>query len=575
MPPQYTSNHSAPNGQEKSPLAGQPGPSVGTGAAEPFGFFSEGSTSLVWPPSSLADCFPNFSMCQPCSGFEPQPAYQPLPTGESYDYDSRRPPSVDTSMLSMQPQGQDSLISTPITPDPATLFACGDPALMTQYLSGYPSLRPTQVMEAQPATRGEEMVYPETSPVAKYDGISDSPRSRIRCNLDPEDDKGPCLSCKKIATTTRVYRLSCLRWKITDVKLFKPGQVKEQEWKWTDRWKDSVMDDIGSWDSPRVRIIHVTEGYTGKSVRLRVRQFQPQAGDRLKRSWVSSNGKKNEVEIPPYAIVDMEGAKAALDEYIKLGLLDCCNNLLRSRDKLLRKTYALAMKTAMDPSTPELEQKLLLSTLDLWMSVRLTTKSFEIVGDDTLDMPRDVVKDKGSPLYGKIPLPPVMGAQIDSVLIHQIQPQLRRRTLEELQKMTQEKKQKTWLTTYLVTFILLHNIALITKHDAEYAKKHDMKRRFAREANVKEYNLGANTLLAYFHYCNKAVYPFAAECKDQDLRALAELDEEAISFVHFIRQFAAEHKKEWEGLWLGDAYEHEYYYVSQLFEHGWQPRIMA
>lgn len=272
-----------------------------------------------------------------------------------------------------------------------------------------------------------------------------------------------------------MYRLSCLRWKITDVKLFKPGQLKEHEWKWTDRWKDSVMDDIGSWDSPRVRIIHVTEGYTGKSVRLRVRQFLPQAGDRLKRSWVSSNGKKNEIEIPPYAIVDMEDAKAALDQYIKIGLLDCCNNLLGGRDELLRKTYALAMKTARDHSTPGPEKNLLLSTLNLWMSVRLTTKSFEIVGDDTLDMPQNVVKDKASPLYGKIPLPPVMGAQIDSVLIHQIQPHLRRRTLEELQKMTQEKKQKTWLTTYLVTFILLHNIALITKHDAEYAKKHGMK----------------------------------------------------------------------------------------------------
>jgi hypothetical protein len=109
------------------------------------------------------------------------------------------------------------------------------------------------------------------------------------------------------------------------------------------------------------------------------------------------------------------------------------------------------------------------------MSVRLTTKSFEIVGDETLDMPRDLINDPKNTLHGKIPLPPVMGAQLDSVLIHQIQAQLRRTTLEELQKMTQDKKQKTWITTYLVTFILLHNIALITKHDAEYAKKHGMK----------------------------------------------------------------------------------------------------
>ena len=54
---------------------------------------------------------------------------------------------------------------------------------------------------------------------------------------------------------------------------------------------------------------------------------------------------------------------------------------------------------------------------------------------------------------------------------------------------------------------------------------------------------GANTLLAYFHYCNKAVYPFSTECKDQDLQSLAQLDDEAISFVHYARQFVAEHSE--------------------------------
>ena len=52
---------------------------------------------------------------------------------------------------------------------------------------------------------------------------------------------------------------------------------------------------------------------------------------------------------------------------------------------------------------------------------------------------------------------------------------------------------------------------------------------------------GANTLLAYFHYCNKGIYPFSTECKDQDLQSLAELDDEAINFVSSTRQFAAAH----------------------------------
>ncbi|KAK4153399.1 hypothetical protein C8A00DRAFT_33883 [Chaetomidium leptoderma] len=684
MPTPYSDGLSPHHGQEKTPLGDQLDAGMSPDRS-PHGLFPGRSLSSGWTGSRLAGCFASFSMCPP---FEPQPAYQPLLTPTSYGYDDHRPPALDTSVVSVQPQGRASLLPTPVTPDPTALFSCDDPALMAQYLASYPPLQPERVMGFQPTTGREEMIYPSIPPAAvKYESNADSPlgtsslgiqssqpylvgapvlagavlgayaaggesspyeghgmvmnlpsrfhtvegfdvrsgtentnvqdessaaldffpthrsapvkrgpfkdqdsrektaltrkmgscircrMQRIRCNLDPENEKGPCISCKKIASGAKVYRLSCLRLKITDVKLFKPGQVKGQEW--TNRWKDSVMDDIGNWESSQVRTIRVTEGYTGQSVRLQVRQFRPQEGDKVKRSWVARNGDKHEVKIPAFAIVNLDDAKAEFDQYIKIGLVDCCHHLLGSRDELLSRTYSLAIKTARDSSTSQSEKSLLISTLDLWMSVRLTTKSFEIVGDDTLGMARDIINDQDNPQHGKIPLPPVMGAQIDSVIIHQIQPRLRRKALEELQKMTQEKKQKTWLTTYLVTFVLLHNIALITKHDADYAKKHGLPTRFAREANVKEYNLGANTLLAYFHYCNKAIYPFSAECKDQDLQTLAELDDEAISFVHYTRRLAAEHRKEWENLWAHDVYEHEHYYVSQLFEHNWQPRPMA
>ncbi|KAK3341164.1 hypothetical protein B0T25DRAFT_464856, partial [Lasiosphaeria hispida] len=470
-----------------------------------------------------------------------------------------------SSFLGLPPQRYNSLQGFEVKDDPDNLDIQGRSATFDLF----PHSR------TLPARRGPFKDHDQRERTARTRKMGSCIRcrmQRIRCNLDPEDEKGPCISCKKIAANSRIYRLNCLRWKITDVKLFKPGQVKGHEW--TNRWRDSVVDDIGSWAAADSRVIHVTEGYTGRSVRLQVRRFQPQDGDKLDRSWVSG-GVVQSVTIPPFAIVDMESAKSAFDDYIKRGLMDCCKRLLGPQEELLWKTYALAIKTMGSPSTNEAERKLLVSTLDLWMSVRLTTKSFEIVGDDTLDMPRDLIQDHSNPLHGKIPLPPVMGAQIDSVLIHQIQPHLRRRTLEELQKMTQDKKQKTWLTTYLVTFILLHNIALITKHDADYARKHGIKRRFAREDNVKEYNLGANTLLAYFHYCNKGIYPFSAECKDQDLQSLAELDEDAMLFVKYTRQFASKNNRHWEDLWHEENYESEYYYVSQLFEQNWQPRTMG
>jgi hypothetical protein len=270
--------------------------------------------------------------------------------------------------------------------------------------------------------------------------------------------------------STKIWRLPCLRLKISDVVLSKPGQVEGFEW--TLRWKEnSALDDIGQWASSEIKTIWVTEGYTKKHVELQVREFIPQEGDRVERSWVTSNGQRRSVRIPPYAIVDMDAAKIAYDGYMKRGIVDCLKQLLGPREKLLWQTYALALKLTGDASLGDKERELLSSTLHLWMSVRLTTKSCEIVGEETLGMNPDVMGES----IPKIPLPPVMGAQIDSILIHQIQTKLRHHTLENLQKLTTENKAKSWLTTYLVSFILLHNTALLMKHDAGYARKHGMK----------------------------------------------------------------------------------------------------
>jgi hypothetical protein len=65
----------------------------------------------------------------------------------------------------------------------------------------------------------------------------------------------------------------------------------------------------------------------------------------------------------------------------------------------------------------------------------------------------------------------------------------------------------------------------------------------ALDINTADRSTGANTLLAYFHYCNKGVYPFSDECRDQDLQTLADLDNWAVSFVHDTRRYAAEHSK--------------------------------
>lgn len=208
-----------------------------------------------------------------------------------------------------------------------------------------------------------------------------------------------------------------------------------------------------------------------------MRKFIPQDGDSLDRSWVAPGGQSRSVRIPPYAVIEPESIAPKYSAYIKRGLVACCTNVLRDqRSTLLWPTYwtALQMIQHRPNYMSSREHALLSSTLDLWMTVRLTTRSFEIVGDETLDMPADIL-DETSPSHGKIPIPPVMGAQLDSVLIHQLQHNLKRNVLDALHKMVADNKTRTWFTMYLIMFILLHNAALVIKHDASYARKHGMK----------------------------------------------------------------------------------------------------
>ncbi|KAI5920041.1 hypothetical protein F4810DRAFT_453549 [Camillea tinctor] len=586
--------------------------------------------SLGTEGSRLIQYFANFSVCSPCTTCEPQ-GYSGVPATAAYSYvqnqsffDHKSPPhAVPGSLPPTQPNVyacDESVVAQPMMPNYAVMQPSRPMSIQpTTSREGmvYPETVPSQQYLSRPEMQHESPTsasnhvmapHPYNSsppmentkdPRRRYDIVQSNQRppparrgpfrsnddrektaetrrigscircrmQRIRCETNPIDKHGACLTCQRVSNV-KVWRMPCLRYKITDVKLFKPGQVKGHEW--TRRWVEGIADDISQWASAETKCVKVTEGYTDQPVELRVRQFIPQEGDALERTWVY-DGIRRRVSIPAYAIVNLEEAKGAYSNYIHRGFFECCKNVLSGKEKLLMATYIAAIKAARDPAIDEKERELLKKALQLWMAIRLTTKSTIIVGEETLGMSRDIM-DETSPLKGCIPLPPVMGAQIELVLIHQIQSGLRREMLENLQAMTQANKHQTWFTTYLITFILLHNVALLCQHDAGYARKHGIKNRFAREDMVREYQMGANILLAYFHYCNKGIYPFSAECKEQDLKTLAELDEAKTHFIKLTRSNVENHKKHWAKIRESNDYENDFYYISQLFEENWLPQ---
>lgn len=242
---------------------------------------------------------------------------------------------------------------------------------------------------------------------------------------------------------------------------------------WSLRWPEGIADDISQWASMEVKTVSVTEGYTNRPVRLRVRQFVPQEGDKLDRTWMF-NGVQRSVRIPAYAILNTDEAQTAYEEHLNTAMEECCRSVVFSKHRLIQMTYAAALRALASPATNSKEKALLNKALRLWVAIRMTTRSTYIVGQETLGMSIDILDDT-SPMRGHIPLPPVMGAQIDLILIQKIQTELRQKMLEGLQSMVLANDQSTWLTTYLVIFIYLHNVSLLCQHDAGYARKHGIK----------------------------------------------------------------------------------------------------
>jgi hypothetical protein len=170
----------------------------------------------------------------------------------------------------------------------------------------------------------------------------------FQCIPNPNDPKGACETCQKL-TNIKVSKLPCLRYKITEIRLFKPGQTTRLEW--TQRWPDKKLKDIATWASPETKIIRTTEGFSSVPLKLEVREFVPLEGDVLHRHWFVSDGSKKSVPVPAYAIVNVDTAQEAYLEYINRGGPEFFKGWLKGKDDLLVRTYSAAIEASNNPGT--------------------------------------------------------------------------------------------------------------------------------------------------------------------------------------------------------------------------------
>jgi hypothetical protein len=105
---------------------------------------------------------------------------------------------------------------------------------------------------------------------------------------------------------------------------------------------------------------------------------------------------------------------------------------------------------------------------------------------------------------------------------------------------------------------------------------------------IADLHMGANILLAYFHYCCKGFRPFDLDWDSTETASMADLDPEQIQFVRRTAEYV--HKNSMfpdpHALTLSDYVietrfreiierdlcEDEHYFVGQLYEEDWKPR---
>lgn len=187
------------------------------------------------------------------------------------------------------------------------------------------------------------------------------------------------------------------------MKLSKPGNVEIPDLQWTHRWRDSTtLPEITQWQAVDEKTIILCDGLNPEGIPVQVRRFKVLTGDKTERTWWES-GKRVEQKIQNFALVDVAGTKARYEGYLEdfQKQRKIFKELFGPQEKLLWRTYDLAWERQRSPEVAVDERNLLGRTLKLWVAIRLTTRSFEIIGDETLKIPPDP--------NNKILLPPVMG----------------------------------------------------------------------------------------------------------------------------------------------------------------------
>ena len=119
--------------------------------------------------------------------------------------------------------------------------------------------------------------------------------------------------------------------------------------------------------------------------------------------------------------------------------------------------------------TFESQCEVLKNSLKISVMSRLASKSFNLFGANTLGIPQQ--QDPDCPYYKRIPIPPLLDAQIDKLWMCKMA-ELRKKVLTSLRAMIVKRGRQQWLKIFLTIQVLLFNLEFIYQNQDDQTKKY-------------------------------------------------------------------------------------------------------
>ncbi|KAK0620665.1 hypothetical protein B0T14DRAFT_431637 [Immersiella caudata] len=118
----------------------------------------------------------------------------------------------------------------------------------------------------------------------------------------------------------------------------------------------------------------------------------------------------------------------------------------------------------------------------------------------------------------------------------------------------------------------MRDCAKISQENYNNARKQGLLRRYSIPNFIQERHHTANVFLSHYHYRTESANPFAQDWRRRHATPFSHMSVDEIHFLEQTKRMVNEREQIIKTNAENDLYEHELYFVAQMFEPNWQPR---